>query len=193
MRIYKAFLDSDFNVLSYEEPTDEKETIFSYKSQDSFEVDLSILQEYLGLNGYVTTYKKKDSDEEFVMYLDSEYKFDTVWDNETSLYVLKQIKQKQREGVWKEMEKSGAKSDDFKPYIHTFPGIEGMDIFKVGEKIHLKHNFRNGLWLCDNEKIAEVDRHTGLVKAKKTGKAIISFVADTGLGMVSVFHKIQVI
>ena len=192
MRMYKAFLDNDFNVVSYEEPS-EIETIFSYKNQETFDVDLSILQEYLELNGYVTTYKMKGSDEDFVMYIDMDYNFHTIWDNETSIFVMNQIKQKQMEQIWEEIEKNqGLKHDNFKGYIHTYPSIQGMSEFKVGEEIHLRHTIPNGIWQSSNDEIASIDRHTALIKAKKKGKAIISYIVDTGFGMASVFHQIRI-
>ncbi len=193
MRIYKAYLDNDFNVLSFEEPK-EKETICNYSKKELFDVDLSILKDYIELNGYITTYKKLDSEDDFVMYLNTEHSFSTIWDNDTAIFVLKQIRRKELDEMWDNIEKEqGIKPDTFKGYIHTYPSIQGINEFKVGEQIHLKHIVPNGLWLSDKEYIADIDRHTGLLKAKKIGRAIVSYVADTGFGLATVFHKIQVV
>lgn len=192
MRVYKAILDNDFNVISYEEPK-EKETIFSFKRQNTFDVDLSILEDYLEIGGFLTTYLKKGSEEDFVMYIDMDYNFHTIWDNDTSIYVMNQIKQKQREEIWLHIEEKGIKSDDFKGYIHNYPLIQGLSEFKKGEMIHLKHPVKNGMWSSSDESVADIDRYTGLVNCKKNGNTVICYVVDTGMGMANVFHKIRVI
>lgn len=192
MRVYKAILDNDFNVLSYEEAK-EKETIFSFKKQDSFDVELSIIEEYLQFGGFFTTYLKKDSEEDFVMYINLDHQFHTIWDNDTSIHVMNQIKQKEREAIWLQIEEQGIKSDNFEGYISTFPPIQGLSDFKKGENIHLKHPVKNGLWSSSDENVAEIDRHTGMLKTKKIGNTVIAYVVDTGMGLANVFKKIHVI
>jgi len=190
MRIYKAIIDEDYNLVSYEEPKDDQ-TIFCRQKQYTFTIDLDTLKEYLEYNGYITTYKGPESMVDFVMYLDIDYKFHTIWNNDTSIFVLDQIKRKLREEMCEEMSKNGLEIKD-KSYIHLFPSIVGPKELKVGDIVHLSHKSIHGLWESSNEDVATIDRHTGLVTTKIAGSVVMIYVCDTGLGITKSFHKITI-
>jgi hypothetical protein len=192
MNIYKAFLDKDFNVKSFEEPTDVVE-VYSYKRNKKYNIELDSIKIYLELNGFLTTYKDEQEEEEFVMYLDSDYNFHTIWDNETSIFVLNQIKDRKREEIWKELQHNGFDSEtEFKSSLKTYPKILGVKEVKIGDINFLSHAMKNGIWSSHNNTVCQIDRLTGQIKGLEKGKAILSYTLDTGFDLFNVFHEIIV-
>ena len=74
MRLYKANLNNNYNVISYVIP-DEIETIYSIRQEETYDISLEAIQDYLELSGYITTIPKETSDISFVMFVDIDYNF----------------------------------------------------------------------------------------------------------------------
>ena len=68
MRLYKAFLNENYDVLDFEEPSD-LETIFSRNERKEFEIDKKTLTEYIELSGYITAYRYNNKMDELQIRL----------------------------------------------------------------------------------------------------------------------------
>ena len=68
MRLYKANLNNNYNVISYVIP-DEIESIYSIRQEETYDISLEAIQDYLELSGYITTIPKETSDISFVMFV----------------------------------------------------------------------------------------------------------------------------
>ena len=91
MRLYKAFLDDKYKVISYVSPSD-SELIYSESQDKTYEIFYEDISDYIQLNGYVTvSLKEKKDNISYCMFLDIDHKFSNVWDTETSIYVQDQI------------------------------------------------------------------------------------------------------
>lgn len=189
MRLYKAFLDTNFNVLSYED-INTTELIFSRAEQSSFEIDSRSLREYIELNGFVTTYLKLDSMHEFVMYLDIDYKFHAIWDSDTSIHVTKQIREEMRDKLWNAINEKNP--DKVHEYIQLYPGIVGEKNIVEGDTSYMFHKYIGGIWGSTNTDVISINRTDGVLHALKPGTSTITYVVDTGAGITTCFSKVIV-
>ena len=99
MRLYKATLNDNYDVISYEKPN-KIESIFSTIDYISADIEMENIKEYIELVGYLTVHnEEKNSDIPYIMYLDLDYKFSNIWDGPTSIYVMKQIVENIRENL----------------------------------------------------------------------------------------------
>ena len=186
MRLYKAFLNENYDVLDYQEPSD-IETIFSRNEQKQFEIDNKTLKEYIELSGYITVYRYVDRMDEYVMYLDIDHKFHTIWDNETSIHVTDQIKRTMREELWNVVKSK--EDSNVKDFVKVFPPIIGLKELEVGDISYCYHKYVNGVWSSSNSDIVSIDKDSGVTKAIKS---IINYTVDTGYGITTCFLKIKV-
>ena len=189
MRLYKAFLNENYDVLDFEEPS-EIETIYSRNDQKQFDVDTSTLKDYIELSGYMTAYRYSDRMDEYVMYLDIDHKFHTLWDNETSIHVTDQIKRTMREELWEAVKNKD--HDRVHDFIKIFPSIVGLKELEVGAITYVYHKYVAGIWSSSDPNVVSIDRTAGTVKALKVGESVITYVVDTGAGITTCFHKIKV-
>ena len=190
MRLYKAFLNENYDVLDFEEPSD-LETIFSRNERKEFEIDKKTLTEYIELSGYITAYRYNNKMDEYVMYLDIDHKFHTLWDNDTSIHVMDQIKRTMREELWEAVKNKD--HDRVHDFIKIFPTIVGLKELEVGAITYVYHKYIGGMWDSSDPNVITVDRVAGTVKALKVGESTIKYVVDTGAGITTCFHKIKVI
>ena len=182
MRLYKAYLDNDFKVSSCE-TVEDIETLISKDNNSKFNIDNKAIIEYLELLGYITVYRYDNRKDEFIMYLDIDFQFHKKWDNDTSIYVVNQIKRKNRELI------AGLPEPN---YIHTNDnGIIGEATIYKDTKTYLYHKFVGGVWNSSEPDIVSIDED-GCIVAKQIGKSKISYIVDTGNGTLHCFKSITV-
>lgn len=187
MRLYKALLNDNYDVISYHMP-DDVEKILS-KNNTIEKIPIESLLEYIEINGYVTV-PLNDEKASYAMYLDIDYTFSTIWDSSTSIYVTEQIISSIRRNLidafFEDDKFTGSEEEDRL-------GIIGQNKIFLDELTYMFHKFKGGIWESSNSEIADIDKYNGLIKGKKLGKAEISYEVDTGQGILACFKNIEVI
>lgn len=187
MRLYKALLNDNYEVLSYHMP-DEIEKILS-KNNTIDNIPIESLLEYVELHGYVTVPLNEDK-ASYAMYLDIDYTFSTIWDSSTSIYVTDQIITSIRRNL------IDAFFEDDEAFVGSNEGdrlgIIGEEKIFLNELTYMYHKFKGGIWESSNSEIAYIDKN-GLIKGKKLGKIEITYEVDTGQGILCCFKNIEVI
>lgn len=192
MRLYKAMLNDNYDVISYEKPN-EIESIFSTLDYTSVDINKSTIIEYIELVGYITVHnEEKNPDSPYIMYLDLDFKFSNIWDGPTSIYVTDQIIKDIRENLMFSILEEGMELEQRTEYIHFSEGIVGEPNITEGELTYVYHRYLNGIWDSSEPNIIEIDKNTGLIKAKKIGKSTISYVVDSGTGILTCYKTIEV-
>jgi hypothetical protein len=192
MRLYKAFLDDTYKVISYVSPSD-SELVYSESKDKTYEIFSEHISDYIELNGYITVPVKEKKDISYCMFLDIDYTFSNVWDTETSIYVqdqiLTDIRVKLIDAYFK---------DDYSEVIdpevkNEVLGIVGLSKMYVGDESYMYHRYTGGIWGSSAPFIASIDSQTGVLEANSIGKTSISYIVDTGGGILNCFKTIEVL
>jgi len=192
MRLYKAVLNDNYDVISYEKPN-EIESVFSTLDYTSTDIDKETLKEYIELVGYLTVHnEEKNPDSPYIMYLDLDFKFNSIWDGPTSIYVTDQIIKDIRENLMFSILEEGMELEQRTEYIHFSEGIVGESEITEGDLTYVYHKYLNGIWSSSDPNVISVDKYNGVVRAKKVGKSTISYVVDSGTGILTCFKTIAV-
>ena len=194
MRLYKANLNNNYNVISYVIP-DEIESIYSIRQEETYDISLEAIQDYLELSGYITTIPKETSDISFVMFVDIDYNFisnDRPWLENNGSYVKDQITSSIRKNL------IDAFFDDEEAFVGSTDtedmlGIVGQDKIFLNEMTYVFHKYKGGIWESDNPEIINIDKYTGVIKGKAIGKASITYQIDTGTDILICYKDIEVI
>lgn len=200
MRLYKAFLDDKYKVISYVSPSD-SELIYSESQDMTYEIFYEDISDYIQLNGYMTVFLKEKKDNiSYCMFLDIDHKFSNVWDTETSIYVqdqiLTDIRVKLIDAYFND-EYNGDK-EVIDPEItvdkkRKLIGIVGLSKIYVGDETYMYHRETGGIWGSSAPFVASIDRETGILEANSIGKTTISYVVDTESGTLTCFKTIEVL
>lgn len=192
MRLYKAFLDDKYKVISYVEPSD-SELIYSERLNQTYEIFLEAISDYIKLNGYITVPSKDEG--LYCMFLDIDHNFSNVWDTETSIYVqdqiLTDIRHKLIDSYFsedkKELENISVEEK------RKLEGIIGLSSMYVDDETYMYHKQPGGIWESSSSYIASIDRHTGILEANFPGKTTITYVVDTGDGILTCYKTIEIL
>jgi hypothetical protein len=193
MRLYKAFLDDKYRVISYVSPSD-SELVYSESEDKTYEIFSEDISDYIELNGYITVpIKERNNDISYCMFLDIDYTFSNVWDTETSIYVqdqiLTDIRVKLIDAYFK---------DDYSEVIDPevkseLLGIIGLSKMYVGDESYMYHQYTGGVWESSSPYIASIDRQTGVIEANFAGKTTITYIVDSGAGILTCFKTIEIL
>ena len=164
MRLYKAFLNEEYEVLSYEELKD-IEDVFCSKEDVSYKIPKDLLKDYVEMAGYITVHDKENKDKSYIMYLDIDYQFNGIWDTSTSIYVTDQIKKVIRDELMFSIIEEGFSEEDISE------GIIGESNIMLNEVTYVFHKYKGGIWNSNEPSIVEIDSKHGLIKGKKEGKS----------------------
>ena len=74
MRLYKANLDNSYKIISYVMPQ-QVESIYSFHQDETYDISLEYICDYIELNGYITIVSKETNDISYIMFLDVDYNF----------------------------------------------------------------------------------------------------------------------
>jgi hypothetical protein len=193
MRLYKANLNSQYEVISYVAPN-EIEEVYSVRSNATYDICLESLYDYIELSGSMTFPLKDVKDNIFyTMYVDIDHKF-TNWEGKMINYVIDQIQYSIRQNIidnfFHEDESFIGKSDLEE---QNTIGIIGENEILLDKMTYLYHNNKGGIWESSNPDIVSIDKYNGIIKGNKLGTATITYQVDTGYGMLTCFKKIEVI
>jgi hypothetical protein len=192
MRLYKAFLDDTYKVISYVEPSD-SELIYSERLNQTYEIFLEDISDYIKLNGYITV--PSNDKGKYCMFLDIDHNFSNVWDTETSIYVQDQIvtdiRHKLIDAYFSNDEEKleNIPSDE----MCKLQGIIGLSSIYVGDETYMYHRHSGGVWESSSSYIASIDRNTGILEANFPGKTTITYVVDTGCGILTCYKTIEIL
>ena len=196
MRLYKAFLDDKYKVISYVSPSD-SELIYSESQDKTYEIFYEDISDYIQLNGYVTvSLKEKKDNISYCMFLDIDHKFSNVWDTETSIYVQDQILTDIRVkliNAYFENEDVEVIDPEVLQERRNMHGIVGLSKMYVGDDSYMYHKQDGGIWGSSAPFIASIDSKTGILEANSIGKTTISYVVDTGGGILTCFKTIEIL
>jgi hypothetical protein len=192
MRLYKANLNSQYEVISYVAPN-EIEEIYSVRSNATYDICLEALYDYIELSGSMTFPLKDVNDGIFyTMFVDIDHKF-SRWEDKMVSYVVDQIQYEIRQNIidnfFHEEEPFVGKNDLEDDTI----SIIGESEMLLGEMTYLYHKNKGGIWESSNSDIISIDKYNGIVKGNNLGTATITYQVDTGYGMLTCFKKIEVI
>lgn len=194
MRLYKANLNSQYEVISYVAPN-EIEEIYSVRSNATYDICLEALYDYIELSGSMTFPLKDVNDGIFyTMFVDIDHNF-TTWEGKMITYVIDQIQYKIRQNLIDTFfnddndEQFISKSDLEDDII----SIIGESEILLGEMTYLYHKNKGGIWESSNSDIISIDKYNGIIKGNNLGTATITYQVDTGYGMLTCFKKIEVI
>jgi hypothetical protein len=189
MRLYKAFLDDKYKVISYVNPSD-SELIYSESQDKTYEFLYKDISDYIELNGYITVSIKEKTDL-YCMFLDIDHKFSNIYDNETSIYVqdqiLTDIRVKLIDAYFEDEEIIDDKTKK------DIVGIVGLSKIYVGEETHMCHRNTGGIWESSSPYIATIDRQTGLLEANFIGKTTITYIVDDGVNITTCYKTIEIL
>ena len=193
MRLYKALLDDTYKVLSYVEPRP-SELIYSERLEQAYDISLEAISDYIQLNGYITV-SAYDQVGTYFMFLDIDHNFSNVWDTETSIYVQDQILTDIR------VKLIDAYFSDDKTELEDISveerrkleGIIGLSTMYVDDETYMYHKQSGGVWESSSSYIASIDRHTGILEANFPGKTTITYVVDTGNGILTCYKTIEIL
>jgi hypothetical protein len=187
MQLYKAFLDNQYQVTSFEKPK-EIETIFS-KNDEPFEVNETVIQDYIGIQGHIILYKSTEETEGYVMFLNINHGFNNLWDIH-AINVAEQIRKKIREQLYSSVkDRNSAKVYE---YIQHYPGIIGEKEIELDDTTYLYHQDNGGVWASANPTVLWIDKETGLIKGKCVGKSNITYKVKTKGGELTCFFTVEV-
>lgn len=191
MRLYKAFLDDKYKVISYVNPSD-SELIYSESQDKTYEFFCEDISDYIELNGYITVSLKEKTDILYCMFLNIDHKFSNIYDNETSIYVQDQILTDIR------VKLIDAYFEDDEEIIDTktkkdVVGIVGLSKIYVGDETLMYHRNTGGIWESSSPYIATIDRQTGFLEANFIGKTTITYVVDDGVNITTCYKTIQIL
>ena len=192
MRLYKANLNSQYELISYVAPN-EIEEIYSVRSNATYDICLEALYDYIELTGSITFPLKEVEDSVFyTMFLNIDHKF-SRWEDKMVSYVVDQIQYEIRQNIidnfFHEEEPFVGKSDLEDDII----SIIGESEMLLGEMTYLYHKNKGGIWESSNSDIISIDKYNGIIKGNNLGTATITYQVDTGYGMLTCFKKIEVI
>jgi hypothetical protein len=191
MRLYKANLNSQYEVISYVAPN-EIEEVYSVRSNATYDICLEALYDYIELSGSMTFPLKDVKDNIFyTMYVDIDHKF-INWEGKMINYVIDQIQYNIRQNI---IDNFFHEDDSFidNSEKHDTIGIVGETEILLGDVTYLYHKNDGGLWESSNTDIVSIDKYNGIIKANKIGTATVTYQVDTGYGMLTCFKKIEVI
>jgi len=192
MRLYKANLDNDFNLISYVMPN-ETETIYSVREEKTYDILHDDIYEYIEMFGYLY-FPIESDDADYTMFIDIDHTYSTVWDNQTSIYVSDQIQSEIRKNLidafFDEDESFLGSSEEKQKELL---GITGNDKIYKDELTYLYHKCKGGIWESSNTDVLSIDKYSGVIKGKNIGKTTITYQVDTGSGMLTCFKNIEVV
>jgi len=192
MRLYKANLDDNYEVLSYASPQ-ETEEIYSVRKGETYDISYESIYEYVEMVGYIVfPLKESIKDVKHTMYIDIDYNCLTTWDNEIFNHVSDTIVQDIRKNI---IESFFSEDNDsyFNEDEDGLVGITGHKEIFQGEMTYLSHKYKGGIWESSDENIIEIDRDTGMMRGNRLGEVQISYEVDSGCGMLTCFKKVKVV
>lgn len=159
------------------------EEIYSIRESKTYDILFEDIYDYIELFGHITFPVYQD-DYSHLMFVDIDYKYDTVWENQVSSYVTDQILANIREKLidtFFEEEKE-----------QEIIGITGLDEIFIHETTYLYHKYKGGIWESSDTDIVDIDTDTGVIYGKSIGKVTITYVVDNGCGLLTCFKKLEV-
>jgi len=194
MRLYKTAINNNNEVLSYVMP-EQVEKIYSIRTDETYDISLEALLEYIELTGYVIfPYLNPVDDITSIVYVDIDYQF-TPWDKQAISYVTDQIhkciRQKLIDVFFEDYEEPFLGKSDLEQ--HDLLGITGEEKIFKNEITYLYHKYKGGIWESSNKHAVEIDRYSGIISGNNIGECTITYQVDTGAGILTCFKTIEVI
>lgn len=194
MRIYKANLDDNYDVISYDIPS-LTEKVYSVREDILYDISDEAIHDYLEIAGFITTPIKEVVDKSaYLMFIDIDHQFSSVWDNDTSIYVRDQIVRSIRQNL---LDYIFAEEESFLGINDCENGEPNMGIVGepeifLDELTYVYHKYKGGVWDSSEEDIIKIDRHSGLIKGLKIGNSTVTYTVDSGAGILTCFKTITV-
>lgn len=174
---------------------DEVEKIYSNETGLIYDIPFEDLYEYIEMVGFLGIKNSVPIDgitETIYVDIDRQFK---PWEKLSISIVVdqvhKEIRQKLLDAFFADddlpfTEKSDIDQEDLL-------GITGKEKIYLDETIWLNHKYKGGIWESSETNIVEIDKYSGKIFGKNKGTSQITYIVDTGSGMLTCFKTIEVI
>lgn len=171
---------------------EEVESIYSIRQDETYDISLEDIYNYIELSGYITVVPKETDDISYIMFLDIDYNFisnDRPLLENNGSYVKDQIIASIRKNL------INAFFEDEEAFVGSTEliGIVGQDKIFLEEMTYVYHKYKGGKWDSDNPGIVAIDKYSGVIKGVSIGKSTITYQIDTGTDILICYKNIEVI
>ena len=174
---------------------DEVEKIYSTETGLMYDIPFEDLYEYIEMVGFLEIKNSVPVDGiTETIYVDIDRKF-KPWEKSSISIVIDQVHREIRQKLL-----DAFFADDDLPFTEksdidqeNLLGITGKEKIYLDETIWLYHKYKGGIWDTSEPNIVEIDKYSGKIFGKNKGTSQITYIVDTGSGMLTCFKTIEVI